>query len=75
MIKPEMPNGRSNGVIIPDAFKQDSIYGRVTHVGDSVDDIEVGDRVVYHQQAGAKIELEGEELLLIRDHDIFGVLE
>ena len=72
------------GIIIPDTAKEKPIEGEVVAVGNgkvledgSVRklDVKVGDRILFGKYSGSEIKLEGEELLIMREDDILGVLE
>jgi chaperonin GroES len=71
-------------IIIPDTAKEKPQQatvlavgtGRVTDDGKVQPlDVKVGNRVVFGKYAGTEVKLDGEELLIIREDDILGVLE
>ncbi|MDQ7003310.1 MAG: co-chaperone GroES [Ghiorsea sp.] len=73
----------AGGIIIPDAAKEKPLQGEVLAVGkgkllDNGDlralDVAVGDIIIFSSYAGTEIKIEGEELLLMREDDILGVL-
>ncbi len=73
----------AGGIIIPDAAKEKPLQGEVIAVGkgkllDNGDlralDVAVGDTVIFSSYAGTEIKIDGEELLLMREDDILGVL-
>jgi len=73
----------AGGIIIPDAAKEKPLQGEVIAVGkgkllDNGDlralDVAVGDIVIFSTYAGTEIKIDGEELLLMREDDILGVL-
>ncbi|HID37530.1 MAG TPA: co-chaperone GroES [Ghiorsea sp.] len=73
----------AGGIIIPDAAKEKPLQGEVIAVGkgkllDNGDlralDVAVGDIVIFSSYAGTEIKVDGEELLLMREDDILGVL-
>ena len=72
------------GIIIPDTAKEKPIEGEVLAVGNGKIledgkvrplDIKVGDRVLFAKYAGTEIKVEGEEILMMREEDILGVIE
>jgi chaperonin GroES len=77
--------GQKRGeIIIPDTAKEKPQQatvlavgtGRVTDDGKVQPlDVKVGNRVVFGKYAGTEVKLDGEELLIIREDDILGVLE
>jgi chaperonin GroES len=72
------------GIIIPDSAKEKPQEGEVIAVGkgkrlDSGEyvglDVQEGDRVLFGKYAGSEVKLDGEELLIMREDDILGVIE
>ena len=72
------------GIIIPDTAKEKPQEGEVMAVGpgaldeegDRVEmDVEVGDRIVFGKWSGTEVTLDGEELLIMKESDIMGVIE
>jgi chaperonin GroES len=72
------------GIIIPDTAKEKPQEGKVVAVGKGKVnddgkltplDVRVGDRILFGKYSGSEIKLEGEELLIMREDDILGVLE
>lgn len=74
----------AGGLFIPDSAQQRSSNGRVVAVGPGKRDkkgrrrpldVQVGEKIMYAEYAGNKLELEGRNLLLINESDILGVLQ
>jgi chaperonin GroES len=72
------------GIIIPDTARERPQEGEVVAVGegkyrtDGVRqslDVRAGDRVLFGKYSGSEIKLEGEELLIMREDEIFGIVE
>lgn len=63
------------GIYIPETAKETPQRGVVVSVGDK-DDLTVkeGDIVIYSQMAGSEIHINGDELLIMRESDIFGII-
>lgn len=68
----------ASGIIIPDTAKEKPQRGKVIAVGTGKKDepmtVKVGDSVLYGKYAGTEISIEGRELLIMRESDIFAVL-
>ena len=71
------------GIIIPDSAKEKPSEGLVTAVGPGGRDeagklipidIKVGDKVLFGKWSGTEIKLDGEELLIMKESDIMGVI-
>jgi len=74
----------AGGIIIPDTAKEKPMQGEVVAVGPGLrgDDgklielgVKPGDRVLFGKWSGTEIKLNGEELLIMKENDILGVLE
>jgi len=72
------------GIIIPDTAKEKPQEAKVLAVGPGrvTDDgkvqpieIKVGDTVVFGKYSGTEVKVEGDDLLIIREDDVLGVLE
>ncbi len=74
----------AGGILIPDNAKEKPIRGKVVAVGKGKIlengtvrplDVKVGDTVVFGKYSGTEVKVEGEDLLMMREEDIMGVLE
>ena len=72
------------GIIIPDTAKEKPQQGEVVAVGPGAPDekgkvqpleVKPGDRVLFGKWSGTEVKLYGEELLIMKESDILGVLE
>jgi chaperonin GroES len=72
------------GIIIPDTAKEKPQDGEVLAVGPGGRDeagklipidLKVGDRVLFGKWSGTEVKLDGEELLIMKESDILGVME
>ena len=72
------------GIIIPDTAKEKPSQGQVVAVGPGgrdeagkiiPPDVKAGDRVLFGKWSGTEVKLDGEELLIMKESDIMGVLE
>ena len=72
------------GIIIPDTAKEKPMEGEVVAVGPGARDesgkvqpldVKVGDRVLFGKWSGTEIKLEGEDLIIMKESDIMGVLD
>ena len=68
----------ASGIIIPDTAKEKPQKGNVIAVGDGKKDepltVKVGDDVLYGKYAGTEISIDGKDLLIMRESDIFAVV-
>ena len=72
------------GIIIPDTAKEKPQQGEIVAVGPGAPDekghvqpldVKAGDRVLFGKWSGTEVKLDGEELLIMKESDILGVLE
>ena len=72
------------GIIIPDTAKEKPIEGEVLAVGPGARDengavqpldVRVGDRVLFGKWSGTEVIIEGEDRLIMKETDVFGVIE
>ena len=72
------------GIIIPDTAKEKPQQGEVIAVGPGARDekgvvqpldVNAGDRVLFGKWSGAEVKIDGDELLIMKESDIMGVLE
>ena len=72
------------GLIIPDTAKEKPMQGEVLAVGPGARDdkgelvpmsVQVGDRVLFGKWSGTEVKIDDEEVLIMKESDIMGVLE
>jgi chaperonin GroES len=69
----------ASGIIIPDTAKEKPQRGKVIAVSEKDDkgnksEVKVGDIVLYGKYAGTEVQIEGKELLIMRESDIFAIV-
>jgi chaperonin GroES len=74
----------SGGIIIPDTAQEKPTEGEVVAVGPGTRDangalhaldVKAGDRVLFAKWSGSEIKLDGEDLMIMKESDILGVIE
>ncbi len=72
------------GIIIPDTAQEKPMEGEVIAVGPGARDeqgqivpldVKAGDRILFGKWSGTEVKLDGEELLIMRESDIMGIIE
>ena len=72
------------GIIIPDTAKEKPMQGEVIAVGPGARDekgklvplnVKVGDRIIFGKWSGTEVKIDGEDLSIMKESDIFGVIE
>ncbi len=72
------------GIIIPDTAKEKPQQGEVIAVGPGARDekgvvqpldVKAGDRILFGKWSGSEVKIDGEELLIMKESDIMGVIE
>jgi len=74
----------SGGIIIPDTAKEKPMEGEIIAVGPGVRDdkgelqaldVKAGDRVLFGKWSGTEVKIDGEELLIMKESDVMGIIE
>ena len=80
----EQEEKTAGGIIIPDTAKEKPMEGEVIAAGPGARgedgkiqplDVKAGDRVLFGKWSGTEVKLDGEELIIMKESDIMGVLE
>jgi chaperonin GroES len=80
----EEPETKVGGLFIPDTAKEKPQEGEVVAVGKGkrledgkviVLDVKVGDRILFGKYSGNDIKIDGQELLIMREDEVLGILE
>ena len=80
----EVERKTASGIVIPDTAAEKPDQGEVKAVGKGKKtddgkiiplDVKVGDRVLFGKYSGQTVKVEGDELLVMREEDIMGVIE
>jgi chaperonin GroES len=74
----------AGGIIIPDTAKEKPMEGEVISVGPGARneagqlvplDVQAGDRILFGKWSGTEVKLNGEELLIMKESDIMGIID
>jgi chaperonin GroES len=74
----------AGGIIIPDTAKEKPMEGEVVACGPGARgedgkiqplDVKAGDRVLFGKWSGTEVRLDGEELIIMKESDIMGIIE
>ncbi|APH73370.1 co-chaperone GroES [Aquibium oceanicum] len=74
----------AGGIIIPDTAKEKPMEGEIVATGPGARDeagkvqpldVKVGDRILFGKWSGTEIRIEGEDLLIMKESDVMGVIE
>ncbi len=79
----EQEEKTAGGIIVPDTAQEKPVQGKVVAVGPGArsedgalqpPDVKKGDTILYGKYSGTEVKIDGEELLIMRESDIMGVL-
>ncbi len=79
----EQESKTSGGIIIPESAQEKPIQGEVLAVGSGTRDdagnirpldVKAGDRILFGKWSGTEVKIDGQELLIMKESDIFGIL-
>jgi chaperonin GroES len=74
----------AGGIIIPDTAKEKPMEGEVVAAGPGARneagqlvplDVKAGDRILFGKWSGTEVKIDGEELLIMKESDIMGIIE
>ncbi len=74
----------SGGIIIPDTAKEKPMQGEILAVGPGARDeagklvpldVKAGDRIIFGKWSGTEVKIESEELLIMKESDIMGIVQ
>jgi len=74
----------AGGIIIPDTAKEKPMEGEIVAVGPGARndqghlvplDVKAGDKILFGKWSGTEVKLDGEELLIMKESDIMGIIE
>ena len=74
----------SGGIIIPDTAKEKPMEGKIVAVGKGARsedgkitalDVKSGDRILYGKWSGTEVKIDGQDLLIMKESDIMGIIE
>ncbi len=80
----ESENRTAGGIIIPDTAQEKPSEGEVVAAGSGVRgddgklrplDVKSGDRILFGKWSGTEVKVDGEELLIMKESDIMGIIE
>ncbi|MBC7136477.1 co-chaperone GroES [Oceanibaculum nanhaiense] len=80
----ESEDKTAGGIIIPDTAKEKPMEGEIVAVGPGAKneqgvlsplDVKPGDRVLFGKWSGTEVKVDGQELLIMKESDIMGVIE
>lgn len=84
VVKPSKAEEKTKGgIIVPDTAKEKPVWGEIVAAGPGrvSDDgktiameVKVGDQVLYGKYSGTEVTVDGEELLIMRESDIFAIM-
>ncbi len=63
----------AGGIYVPDSAKEKPQRGIVQAVGKKVENVKVGDHVLFDKYSGSKLRIDDEECLILKEEDILGV--
>jgi len=85
LVKPlEAETKTAGGIIIPDTAKEKPMEGKVIAIGPGARgedgklvpmDVKKGDRVLYGKWSGTEVKVDGDDMLIIKESDIMGIVE
>jgi chaperonin GroES len=72
--KAEVEEKTASGIIIPDSAKESQNRGKVLAIGKDVEDVKVGDTVLYGKYNGTEIKENDKEYMIINSEDLLAIV-
>jgi chaperonin GroES len=84
VVKPAVADEKTKGgIILPDTAKEKPVWGEVIAAGPGKTtdegkkvamELKVGDKILYGKYSGTEVTLDGEEVLIMRESDVFAIM-
>lgn len=83
VVPEEQKEKTAGGIIIPDTVKEKPIQGKVVAVGEgNIDEngklipmqVKIDDTIIYGKWAGTEVTVEGQDLVIMKESDVFGII-
>jgi len=80
----EQQEKTAGGIIIPDTAQEKPMEGEVVAIGSGVRaedgtvtplDVKPGDRILFGKWSGSEVKIDGEEMMIMKESDILGIIE
>jgi chaperonin GroES len=65
----------AGGIYVPDSAREKPQRGTIEAAGPDVENVKVGDQVLFDKYSGTKIKIDNEDCLILKEEDILGVFE
>ncbi len=85
LVKPlDAEEKTAGGIIIPDTAKEKPVEGKIVAAGPGLRgddgklhklDVKKGDRILYGKWSGTEVKLDGDDLLIMKESDIMGIIQ
>lgn len=80
--KIETENVTKSGIVLPDSAKEESNIAEIVAISEELKNdsdkkfnLKVGDKVIYNKYSGSEVEVDGEEIIVIKYQDLLAVIE
>jgi chaperonin GroES len=65
----------AGGIYVPDSAREKPQRGTIEAAGPDVENVKVGDQILFDKYSGTKIKIENDDCLILKEEDILGVFE
>lgn len=63
----------AGGIYVPDSAKEKPQRGTVQAIGKKVENVKVGDQVLFDKYSGSRLKIDDEDCLILKEEDILGI--
>lgn len=73
-VREEAETKTASGLYLPDNAKEKPVLAKVGAIGKDVQDVKVGDKILYKEYSTTEIKIDGTEYLIVKEEDILGTV-
>lgn len=73
-VREEAQTKTASGLYLPETAKEKPVVAKVVAVGPAVNDVKVGDRIVYKEYSTTELKVDTTEYLIVKEEDVLGTL-
>jgi chaperonin GroES len=73
-VREQAPTKTASGLYLPDTAKEKPVYATVQAVGRDVEQLKVGDKIVYKEYSTTELSVDGTEYLIVKEDDVLATV-
>lgn len=73
-VREEAQTKTASGLYLPETAKEKPTLAKVVAIGPNVENVKIGDRIVYKEYSVTELKVDGTEYLIVKEEDVLGTL-